>query len=415
MQEMPGNQAISPPDAFIRAELGALFEAGLWEVAENEIQRLRRLSIFGGSGETPASLLDFRPAFRDFLKSNEELTGALADIAIRLLGAEKPYRDLAKSGREQEAGQVEWLGKINQPDTVRRPGRGRRDRVLDRVASAIALAETAAQEFPTVQAPPDASPAVTREAEQPSEGAAPLGDQTAEPRWPSRRRAAAIVSMVGPAGLAAYLAIALGASPSHSASHHSGGYEPSNRSIFLCARRSDCLGPGYPVFNSYTNTPKYGDERDFLSAKPVRDRSGPFENYVAVTPGEEELLRIYYDNDGDPRAEPVAGASTARNTRVTVLLPHTRAEKLNVAANITSSNADPRTVGDTVTFYSSKPFNIVYVPYTARLKNRAHPSELPLPNDLLGGGALIGYQTMDGTITGCFCESGLITLRILIE
>jgi hypothetical protein len=88
---------------------------------------------------------------------------------------------------------------------------------------------------------------------------------------------------------------------------------------------------------------------------------------------------------------------------------------LNVAANITASNTHPRTIGDTVALESSQPVNVIYMPDTAVLENRAYPRGLALSNRLLGGGALIGYEQMNGTITGCFCESGLITLRLLVE
>jgi hypothetical protein len=171
------------------------------------------------------------------------------------------------------------------------------------------------------------------------------------------------------------------------------------------------------VFNSYTNAPRYGDERDFLNAKAVAaGSSASFQNYVAVARGKEALLRVYFDNDGDARAEPRLGASIAHGVRVSVLLPYARSKTLSVAANISADNARPRTVGDTVTFYSAAPFNLVYVPGSARLWNRAYPSGLSLPNMLFSGrGTPIGYQKMDGDVTGCFCQSGLITLRVLIE
>jgi hypothetical protein len=214
------------------------------------------------------------------------------------------------------------------------------------------------------------------------------------------------------AGLIVYLLT----THSPAGAHRTGGYVPSNRAIFLCAHKADCLGPGYPVFDSYTNTPNYGDERDFLNAKPATSTHGPFENRVTLARGDEELLRVYYDNDGDARAEPSPGASIARGARVAILLPYARAKRLTIAANITTSNAFPHTIGDTVTFSSSAPFNVVYVPGTARIWNRAHPAGLPLSNELLSRkGTLIGYQKMGGTITGCFCQSGYITLRILIE
>jgi hypothetical protein len=219
------------------------------------------------------------------------------------------------------------------------------------------------------------------------------------------------------AGIAVYLLATTSLFSGAPLAHHTGSYIPSNRAIFSCARKAKCLGPGYPVFNSYTNAPRYGDERNFLNAVAAAAVSSvPFENNLRVARGEEVLLRVYYDNDGDARAAPRPGGSTARGSRLAVLLPYARRTSLVLAANIIASNTVPHTIGDTVTLYSTAPFNVVYVPASARLWNRAHPLGLRLPNSLLsGGGALIGYQEMNGTITGCFCQSGYITLRVLIE
>jgi hypothetical protein len=440
---MPAKRSTSPQIERIRAELRALADEGLWDVEVDKIQQLRRLSVFGGSDEAPASLTSFRPALRDFLKTKEELEGALSEMAVRLFGAETPYRDLGKTGREGAAGDVEWRGQSRVYDTVRRAG-GLRDQLLDRIADAVALAETEALESRSVDHtdPEVARGSLTDESTQSQDQEAPAlknerfldeasstspgptladSEQTdtrrRTPRLNSKRaRAASFFGATLVVGVAAYLLAAPSLFPV-SIAHRTGGYIPSNRAAFSCARKENCLGPGYPVFDSYTDAPNYGDERDFFNVKPISAGAiSHFQNYVAVTRGDEELLRVYYDNDGDPRAEPRRGASTAYNTRVSVSLPFARAKTLDVAANITASNTQPRVIGDTVTFYGARPFNIVYVPHTARLWNQAHRTGLPLPNELVsGGGTLIGYRKMDGNITGCFCQSGLITLRVLIE
>jgi hypothetical protein len=192
-----------------------------------------------------------------------------------------------------------------------------------------------------------------------------------------------------------------------------GGYTPAGRAVFRCIRKPECPGPNYPVFNSYTNAPNYGNEQDFLNVRRLHAQA--WSNGLAVTSGEEVVLRVYYDNDGDQGTEPQPGAATARDTRVTVLLPHLRSREMNVAANITASNTHPHTIGDTVTLRSTKPFDLIYMPRTAYLWNRAYPHGLPLPNNLFDTGTSIGYEKMNGTIAGCFCQSGLITLHLLVE
>ncbi|HEX3691962.1 MAG TPA: hypothetical protein VHU13_01355 [Solirubrobacteraceae bacterium] len=152
---MPENQPILLLDESVRTELRLLADKGLWDIEASKIEHLRRLSIFGGSDEALAPLTTFRAAFRDFLKTNEELAGALSEMAVRLIGAEQPYRDLNPKGRVTALGEVEWQGGTVFYDAARRAG-GRRDKVLDRIASAIVSAETTASEpTPSAVSEPD--------------------------------------------------------------------------------------------------------------------------------------------------------------------------------------------------------------------------------------------------------------------
>ncbi len=141
---MPAKPPTSPLNERIRAELELLVEKGLWEASEAQTEQLRSLSIFGGTNQTPAPLIAFRSAFLGFLNKNEELAGALSEMAIRLFGAEQPYRDMGLEGRLTAFGEVTWRGKTNVLETTRRR-RGRRNEVPERITSAVVLAEIAAQ------------------------------------------------------------------------------------------------------------------------------------------------------------------------------------------------------------------------------------------------------------------------------
>lgn len=196
-----------------------------------------------------------------------------------------------------------------------------------------------------------------------------------------------------------------------------GSFAPSDRPIFKCLSPSNCPGPGYAVFNSYVNAPNFGDERAFFDArlatdKPYAPGRWNWSDALQVEPGDRIVLRIYYDNDGDASAEARAGESTARGVRVAVLLARNREDHVAAGAMIKASNTHPEIVSDSVVLSSQQAINILFIPGTARIFNRAHPHGLPLDNSLFSGdGTLIGYRKMNGIIKGCFCEAGYITLE----
>jgi hypothetical protein len=153
---MATEQPISAVQGSVRAELKQLADEGLWDVDVSKVplEQLRRLSIFGGSDEAPAAWPTFRGAFHRFLKEDDQLAGAMSEMAIRLFGVERPYRDQTPTGRLEALGEVEWRGKTVLYDGARRAG-GRRDKVLDRVARAVVQADAPEREW---LAPPPAVP-----------------------------------------------------------------------------------------------------------------------------------------------------------------------------------------------------------------------------------------------------------------
>lgn len=143
---MPSDQHIlAPPNEQMRTELRVLARDCLFDAKASDIEGLRRLRLFGGSNEEPVALPTFHRTFCAFLKTNEELAGAMCEMAIRLFGAEEPYRSQTLEGRLKSVGEVEWRERKKvSAEAVARRKSGRRDKVLDRVALAIVIAEPAA-------------------------------------------------------------------------------------------------------------------------------------------------------------------------------------------------------------------------------------------------------------------------------
>jgi hypothetical protein len=199
-----------------------------------------------------------------------------------------------------------------------------------------------------------------------------------------------------------------------------GGFSPSHRPVFSCLDGgSVCPGPGYPAFNSYRNTPNYGDERGFLDARR-EGAGGTYQDVLKVARGDRVVVRAYFNNNGDPRYEAQPGGSVARDTRMVVLIER-GANPVAIAASIAARNAVPKNVSDTATLWSTDSINVEFVAGSARLYNSAHPSGRPLPDDLVADGvrptrgALLGFRRLDGVVRGRFDEGGFVVFVVHVS
>jgi hypothetical protein len=185
----------------------------------------------------------------------------------------------------------------------------------------------------------------------------------------------------------------------------------------------DCTDPGTsaadhgrcgavdgPVLNSFVNTPSYGDERAFLDARRTSNTAaGSTVNvlHYATYDGGDITLRMYVNNGAN---EAYGERTTAKGTQVRVQLPTGTARALRIRASISADNATPAEVTDTVDLTDHRPFRLLYVPGSARLlrENRS----FSLSDAIVGTGAAIGDQHMDGNFPAGFDKSALVVLRV---
>jgi uncharacterized repeat protein (TIGR01451 family) len=176
-----------------------------------------------------------------------------------------------------------------------------------------------------------------------------------------------------------------------------------------------------PVFNSFINTPYYGDERAFFDAANSDNatQTGAFKDNLTVpsTGSKEVTLRMYVHNNGNQslNGNGVDGKSVAHDTSVHITLPTGTETALRARAYIDASNATPTEVTDTADLTSNSAFSISYVPGSAVIFNGAHTNGLALSDNIVAGGDKIGYKDMDGNFPGCFSYQSVIEIKVKVN
>lgn len=206
------------------------------------------------------------------------------------------------------------------------------------------------------------------------------------------------------------------------------GFGP-NRPVFDWNNPDDRKGSlTGPVFNSFINTPTYGDERNFVRIAEVVDGQSPtdadFTETEAAEAGKEYWVRTFVHNDAnqstnDDTSKPGAmdGIGVARNTRVKVEIAQGEANGVDVMSKISADNAVPQTVWDTATLANdSQRFSVDYVPGSASIYNRFDETGRALPDTIVSStGAQIGYDEMNGNLPGCFEYSAYVYIKVKVQ
>ncbi|GHU07151.1 hypothetical protein FACS189431_1270 [Alphaproteobacteria bacterium] len=179
---------------------------------------------------------------------------------------------------------------------------------------------------------------------------------------------------------------------------------PADRPTYTIEKPAD-----HVTFNSITNNPNYGDERNFTTAKLSTEGSSAWRDEINVTGNAEYSVNVYVHNNAASNLNLVANSTKAQVTWATG-----EANRVELNGIISAANASPREVWDQVVFKSdSKKFKLVYVSGSARYYNNINPSNgFVIGDDVVKTGALLGYKTMDGNIPGCFQYSGVLNVKV---
>lgn len=166
-----------------------------------------------------------------------------------------------------------------------------------------------------------------------------------------------------------------------------------------------------PVFNSFINTPSYGDERAFFDGRRSdQTAASNVENIQNVNQGSKEvILRTYVHNNANQATNGTNGV--AKDAKVRVALPTATEQVLRARSYISASNA--AMVEDTVDLTGTQKFNVSYVPGSAKLLRGT--ASYALSDSIVTTGAPIGDTTMNGNLPGCFDYAALVEIKVKIN
>ncbi len=180
--------------------------------------------------------------------------------------------------------------------------------------------------------------------------------------------------------------------------------------------RSRCGAADGPVFDSFVNTPSYGDERAFVDARlGTRMERGAYANVLDVgkPDGRVVVVRLYVNNGAN---EALGPRSTAHGARVQIKLPTASGRALRVVGLISADDATPSPVADTVDFVADKEFKLEYVPGASLLYTDATYARdgQPLGASVVANGALISNTGVPGEFEAGFDKDAQVQIRLRV-
>ena len=177
----------------------------------------------------------------------------------------------------------------------------------------------------------------------------------------------------------------------------------------------------YPTFNSITNNPTIGDERDFVRVGEINADITDLKNEITVVPGRQYLVYVYFHNNASSTFNDSAhnNSGVALRTRMssafsTVLTP---ASKGTISATITADNSNPGSVWDEAYMTTSTEKVLLrYVSGSAKIYNDWKANGSVMPSSLFTEeGTLLGLNALNGVIPGCEEYHGVVTYVLQAE
>ena len=167
----------------------------------------------------------------------------------------------------------------------------------------------------------------------------------------------------------------------------------------------------YATFNSITNNPQIGDERDFVRVREINDHD-TYGDQVTLEAGKTYEVYIYYHNNADAHEVGKTEIGIADGVAMKSSFPATvmKGETGVVTGTIIAADTDPLSVWDGAYVIGGEDVYLRYVPGSAIIHNGGALNGQNIgPDYLFGDGALLGYNQFSGILPGCNEYAGYVT------
>lgn len=175
----------------------------------------------------------------------------------------------------------------------------------------------------------------------------------------------------------------------------------------------------HPTFNSITDNPVQGDERNFVQVKDASAANSTYTDSQQLTPGKTYTMFMYYHNDAASNLN-ASGQGLAKDVTAKAELPAivaSGATNTQAVGFINSSNASPKSVWDEVSFSNKSGGDIAlrYVPGSATIHNQGNTNGMKLSDGIVTSGAELGFDSLNGVVPGCNHYAGYVTFNFVAD
>lgn len=189
---------------------------------------------------------------------------------------------------------------------------------------------------------------------------------------------------------------------------------PSDRATYTTASPAP-----HVTFNSITDNPAYGDERNFFRIKDASASGSTYTDELKVEPGKTYRGYVYVHNNASKVLNDTAHQykGVAINTQLRVNLPNsvTPGSKARINTYISADNATPKQIWDEAYMTSDSAVAIRYVPGSAKITNKGQVNGSVIADSFLTTGAPLGFDSLNGRIPGCNEFSGYVLFDFVVD
>lgn len=171
----------------------------------------------------------------------------------------------------------------------------------------------------------------------------------------------------------------------------------------------------YVTFNSMTNNPHHGDERNFVLIREAG--KGSYTDAIKLQPGKEYEVYSYFHNNAKDSLN-ASGEGIARDVRMSAQVPSVveKGERGIVSSSITAENANPKKVWDEAYVTSDSTVALSYVPNSAKISSNGDVDGQGISSSLFSqDGTFLGFDSLNGLLPGCNEYAGYVTYKLKVD